>query len=132
MRRMISVAALVAVLVLPTLALACQLDTMDAQGDRFAAQIVTEPAPIPLNAPFSLIVSICPIHGGTPPSGVSLDASMPMHGHGMNYRPTITQLNDGRWRAEGFLFHMPGAWRIVIDVESEGIVDRLTLDRTVP
>lgn len=132
MRQTIRAAAFLAAVMLPTLGVACPLATVDAQGARFAARVTTEPAPIPLNAPFSLILDVCPIHDDTPAEAIALDAAMPSHGHGMNYRPTVTRLDDRRWRAEGFLFHMPGSWRITIVIESEGTVDRLTLDRAVP
>ncbi|NQW09838.1 MAG: hypothetical protein HQ481_08185 [Alphaproteobacteria bacterium] len=131
MRRVIR-AALLAIVVWPAAAMACPIEQPDARGDRFAARVITQPSTIPLNAPFSLIVEVCPVVGDTAAEAITLDATMPRHRHGMNYRPEVTRLDDGRWRADGFLFHMPGAWRIAVEVESHGTVDRLTLDRTVP
>ncbi|MFM9578004.1 hypothetical protein, partial [Streptomyces turgidiscabies] len=33
------------------------------------------------------------------------DARMPIHGHGLNYRPRIATTGPGRYRIEGVLFH---------------------------
>ena len=41
-----------------------------------------------------------------------VDAGMPDHGHGMNYRPAVSSGADGVVTADGFLFHMPGTWEI--------------------
>jgi hypothetical protein len=37
---------------------------------------------------------------------------MPEHRHGMNYAPSLQALGDGRWRAEGLLWHMSGRWEL--------------------
>jgi hypothetical protein len=34
----------------------------------------------------------------------------------MNYRTTVTALGDGRFRAEGLMFHMAGRWRLLFDL----------------
>lgn len=54
-----------------------------------------------------------------------LDASMPEHRHGMNYRPRIIALGDGRYRAEGLMFHMSGRWQLEFEVRSATGVTRL-------
>lgn len=59
---------------------------------------------------------------------VVVDAIMPAHRHGMNYRPAITALTDGRYRASGLLFHMPGHWQFVVDTYSANSAHRHTLD----
>ena len=43
---------------------------------------------------------------------LSLDATMPAHGHGMNYAPPEVQLRDNQAKIDGLLFHMPGHWRV--------------------
>jgi hypothetical protein len=53
---------------------------------------------------------------------------MPEHRHGMNYRPTLASRGDGRYLAEGLLFHMPGRWRLLFDLERDGRRVRLTAD----
>jgi hypothetical protein len=47
-----------------------------------------------------------------------VDATMPEHGHGMNYRASLAPLGNGHWRAEGLLFHMPGRWALLLDVQA--------------
>jgi hypothetical protein len=49
-----------------------------------------------------------------------VDATMPEHRHGMNYRAGIKSLGEGRWRAEGLLLHMPGRWELRFDVQAAG------------
>jgi hypothetical protein len=50
---------------------------------------------------------------------------MPEHRHGMNYRPSVKPLGDGRWRVEGLMFHMPGRWELQLDVRADGRSERL-------
>jgi hypothetical protein len=55
-------------------------------------------------------------------------AHMPEHKHGMNYKPVVKPLGNGRFRAEGWLFHMPGRWEFLFDVGGERITDSLRLE----
>jgi hypothetical protein len=77
--------------------------------------------PITVGRHVALEVQVCP------PDAVLLrvDAVMPEHRHGMNYRPSVKALGPGRWRVEGLLFHMPGRWELRLDVQSAGRTDRL-------
>jgi hypothetical protein len=61
---------------------------------------------------FALQAQVCP------PSArlERVDATMPEHQHGMNYRPRLLDLGAGRWRAEGLMFHMAGRWELRFDV----------------
>lgn len=64
---------------------------------------------------FAVEVAVCGPDG--PFAGpLKADADMPVHRHGMNYRPAVLQTAPGRYRAEGFLLHMPGAWRFKFDL----------------
>ena len=47
---------------------------------------------------------------------IKIDATMPAHGHGMNYRPVATVAAPGHYRFTGLMLHMPGTWRVTIDV----------------
>lgn len=58
-----------------------------------------------------------------------VDADMPAHRHGMNYRPTLQWQEGGRFAAQGLMLHMPGRWRIRFEVETQG--RRQWLDHTV-
>ncbi len=63
-----------------------------------------------------------------PPAAVAavrVDAQMPEHRHGMNYRPRVSARGNGLYVAEGLLFHMPGRWQLLFDVERGGRTERL-------
>jgi hypothetical protein len=58
---------------------------------------------------------------------VALDARMPQHNHGMETDPVdwpgeceadgkTCKHPNGLYRADGFKFHMPGAWTVTVDV----------------
>jgi len=84
------------------------------------------PAPIPLAEPFALKVEATDA-GGEPITGARLlaDCTMPHHGHGMNVRPTVTELGPGRWKVDPMLLHMPGRWELCLDlVRPDGRVRR--------
>ena len=49
---------------------------------------------------------------------LSLDATMPAHGHGMNYEPGVSRTEKG-FTAEGLLFHMPGQWRLDFGLQDD-------------
>ena len=75
---------------------------------------------------FEIEVGAC-AKKGKPPEALTVDAQMPEHRHGMNYRPSVTRLAPGRWRAEGLMFHMPGRWELIFTVDGE----RLSRDLVV-
>lgn len=85
---------------------------------------VAHPAPPPVGRHFRIEIQLC-----APESTVRqlrVDADMPAHRHGMNYRATVKPLGAGRWQADGLLFHMPGRWRFVFDLETAQGTQRLT------
>lgn len=88
------------------------------------------PAPIALGKHFALETVVCTKAGGAPKS-VRVDAQMPEHRHGMNYKAKVVAHGDGRFRAEGMLFHMPGRWQFVFDVETGKGRERLVHDFTL-
>jgi len=79
------------------------------------------PSPLPLNAPFALELGLCAQNGAPVSDPPKVDAWMPAHRHGMNYRPTVTVLGPGRFRAEGLLFHMPGRWEVIVEVGGDRV-----------
>jgi hypothetical protein len=60
-----------------------------------------------------------------------LDASMPAHGHGMNYRASILPRDEGLFEAQGLMFHMPGKWQLRLDFTLEGEAGQVRLDYLV-
>jgi hypothetical protein len=60
---------------------------------------------------------------------IALEATMPAHGHGMNYLPKATEIAPGRFRFTGLMLHMPGRWQLTIDLyDGNKLVRRLTRD----
>ena len=93
----------------------------------------TVPDPIRVGAHFAIDFAVCPraAAAAAAPRSVRVDATMPEHRHGMNYRPVVTARPVGAlafYRAEGLMFHMPGRWQLTFDVERGGRVERLTTD----
>jgi hypothetical protein len=84
----------------------------------------TLPAAIEVGRHFSVDALVCADTG--PAVLARVDAHMPEHRHGMNYRATLAARGGGRYVAEGLLFHMPGRWQLVFDVERAGQRTRLT------
>jgi hypothetical protein len=82
------------------------------------------PAMVPVNEHFVVEARIRALDGGDVPDSVQIDADMPSHGHGMNTKPRLTRLGDGKWRAEGMLFHMPGEWELYVYVGLDKAMER--------
>jgi len=76
----------------------------------------TAPTPIPTGRHFSIDFELCPHGDAKAPAEVRVDAQMPEHKHGMNYRPSVKALGQGLYRAEGLMFHMPGRWELVFEL----------------
>jgi hypothetical protein len=87
----------------------------------------TVPAPIPLGEHFAVEAVVC-APPGVAVGGLRVGAQMPAHRHGMNYRPRVIAQGDGRYRAEGLLFHMPGRWQLFFDVQRGRDTERLAAD----
>ena len=87
-----------------------------------------EPQAIVVGQPFAVLVSVCPATVQL----TRVDATMPEHRHGMNYRPTLRALGDGLWRAEGLLWHMRGRWELRLDVLGPDGPQTLRHSRVLP
>ncbi len=75
---------------------------------------------------FTIEFELCPHGDAKAPSEIRVDAQMPQHKHGMNYRPSVKALGQGLYRAEGLMFHMPGRWELVFELR-DGQVPPLRL-----
>lgn len=78
---------------------------------------VPRPAPWSVGRHFALDIALCPLAGAPAPTLLGVDAEMPAHRHGMNYRPSIRRLGNGRFVADGLMLHMPGQWRLWFEVQ---------------
>jgi hypothetical protein len=110
-------------------AAACPLPAPALQQGAAQATWKVEGAPIAVGKHFAIEVRVCPFDAVL----TRVDATMPEHQHGMNYRPSIQRVGnskDGRWRAEGLMFHMPGRWElrldVRLDVQAGGRTEKLT------
>jgi len=81
------------------------------------------PAELKTDRHFSLLIETCPLSAA---AELLVEATMPAHRHGMNYKPTVTREGPGRWRADGLLLHMPGEWQFRFDIREDGRTERLT------
>lgn len=120
--------ALAAVLLAPVAAMAQSCAVAGAtsiESPRYTLAYRAEPANVAVGRHFALELSVCPKTGASLPVSVGVDATMPEHRHGMNYKAKVVPLEAGRYRAEGLMFHMPGRWELVFDLRSEGKTDRL-------
>lgn len=77
---------------------------------------------------FALDILVCPAAAEL----LRVEASMPEHRHGMNYRPSLVPQGPGRWRAEGLLWHMAGRWELQMVVKHAGQDLRLRQSVTLP
>jgi YtkA-like len=85
----------------------------------------TVPDPVMVGRHFGIDFTVCPRGQAAPPEEVRVDAHMPEHKHGMNYKPGVTPLGQGRYRAEGLMFHMPGRWELMFELRGAGVPVRL-------
>ncbi len=95
--------------------------------DNARYEIVFAPVPAPIIAGklFALDIAVCPRDGAAPPDALLIDAVMPDHRHGMNYRPVVVARGAGSFRADGLMFHMPGRWDILFDLVTSAGTERL-------
>lgn len=86
----------------------------------------TQPEKIEIGKHFSVELAVCANDSVAAPDSVRVDAHMPDHRHGMNYKTTVTPIGAGRYRADGLMFHMPGRWEYIFEVRAAGATERLT------
>ena len=99
---------------------------LDSNGAGFQVQWITDPSPPPLNEQFTARLRLLDPSGEPLDpvlEGLTVDADMPAHGHGMNVAPALS-LEDGWLVADPLLFHMPGAWEIYVDRTTGAVTER--------
>jgi hypothetical protein len=100
-------------------------DRRTIENSRYAITYITEPAAVAVGRHFVVDFVVCPRAEAPAPQSVRVDANMPEHRHGMNYRPAIVRMPTGTYRAEGMLFHMPGRWDLTFDIVAGNRMERL-------
>jgi hypothetical protein len=137
---MVSMAA-AAVLMVATAAAPARAETscaapagFDPRGRIDGREVVvlyrTVPPAIEVGRHFAVEALVC-AQPSAPVAAVRVDARMPEHRHGMNYRARVSSRGEGLYRAEGLLFHMPGRWHLLFDVERGGRTERLEAEVTL-
>jgi hypothetical protein len=86
-----------------------------------------DPPAVVLGEPFGVDLAACHA-AGRPVQIVRIDAQMPEHRHGMNYEPSLRAMDNGRARADGLLFHMPGRWQFSFEIKDGVSTLQLTAD----
>jgi len=110
-------------------ATACELPPgVRVESEKLSISYLTVPAKIAVGQPFVLELAACPKGGAAVSEKVRLDAHMPEHRHGMNYRTKVTPLGASRFRSEGWLFHMPGRWEFVFDIGAERLTHSVRIE----
>jgi len=113
----------------PGVAQACELPPgTRLESKRLAFSYRTIPPKIVVGEHFALELAACPKQGAALPARIKLDARMPEHKHGMNYRPDLKPLGAGRYRSDGWLFHMPGRWEFVFDLDGERLTHSVHIE----
>ena len=92
----------------------------------FSASLRTSPSPVTVGVPFVVDLTVCSAEGARV-DRLTIDATMPAHRHGMNYKPEIVAKGPGNYEGRGFLFHMPGRWEIALAVYTGETPTYLTL-----
>ena len=106
----------------------CDAPGTRLESDRYVVVYRTRPAKLAVGEHFAIDALVCSKGRSAAPAGLRVDATMPEHRHGMNYRATVAAKGGGRYVAEGLLFHMPGRWQLLFDVETRGGSERLASD----
>ena len=112
---------------------ACQLPAgVRLETERLALSYRTIPSKIVVGEHFVLELAVCPKQNVELSGKIKLDAHMPEHRHGMNYRPNVVPVTPpgqpGRYRSDGWLFHMSGRWEFVFELGGERLADSVRIE----
>lgn len=99
------------------------------EGERFKV-LLKSPSSLKVSEPTTLIATVC---GDVKQiTEFNVDATMPAHGHGTNYTPTVRveQLTDqsADYKLDGLVLHMPGTWQWQVEISDEEGTESLTHD----
>ncbi len=91
------------------------------ESSRYTVAWRTQPAGIAVGRHFAVDFVVCPKSGAAAPTDLRIDAQMPEHRHGMNYKASVKSEGGGRYLADGLMFHMPGRWELMFELRGESI-----------
>jgi hypothetical protein len=76
---------------------------------------------VPRNELFTMVLTIKDTKGASAwEKAPAVRAEMPEHGHGMNTKTEVTAKGEGSFLVKGMLLHMPGWWRMVVELDVDG------------
>lgn len=101
------------------------------EGMRYALDWRATP-PIRVGEFFTLEVGLCARDGQPRPATLRVNATMPEHKHGMNYRPSVTPKGSERFEATGLMLHMPGRWELTFEVNTGAEAEVLRAEIVLP
>jgi hypothetical protein len=88
----------------------CEAPGTRLESERYVVVYRTLPPQLAVGEHFAIDARVCAKGQGAPPTGLRVDATMPEHRHGMNYRATVAA---------------KGGWQLLFDVEARGTSERL-------
>ena len=109
----------------PLLSANAAAPTDTTESDSFIVTYRFEPALPTVAEHFKLLGRICRKDDKVFEGTVKIDATMPHHGHGMNYVPVVALLPQGEFAANGFLLHMPGHWAFAIRISDGALREQV-------
>jgi len=98
------------------------------EGNAYSIAYRTQPERISVGEHFAMELAVCSKATSALPETIGIDAWMPEHRHGMNYKAGIRALGQGRFTAEGLMLHMPGRWEFIFDVGGERLADSVRME----
>lgn len=107
-----------------------RLEAHTISGTRYALAWIAQPE-VRVSEFFSLEVAVCAAAGQPQARTLRVEATMPEHQHGMNYRASVRPRGPGRFVAEGMLLHMPGRWQFSFEINVGAQREVLTGDLQV-
>ncbi len=107
-----------------------RLEAQTISGTRYALAWIAVPD-IRVSEFFTLEITVCAAPGQPAARTLRVDATMPEHQHGMNYRASVRPRGPGRFVAEGMLLHMPGRWQLTFEINVGAQREVLTGDLQV-
>jgi len=82
------------------------------ENDQYTA-VIKNLEPVKVSEPLTVLVTVCGEVSAI--DEFTLDASMPIHGHGTNYQPNIEKIES---ESDYAVLHMPGKWQWDMEIGS--------------
>jgi hypothetical protein len=121
-KRRTTLRLLTALGLIATSAAACEPPVQGAKLESARYTLAYKLSEVAVSRHFTMDVGAC-AKSGAAPEALKVDAQMPEHRHGMNYRPDVKRVawseKAGQWRVEGLMFHMPGRWQLAFELDGE-------------